>query len=195
VESRRDRGQETKRQRQKRIRRRDRGRRQAEAIAGGDIEDRRDGSQETGRQRQSAGCRRRRDRRRRQAEPVVDGKIEDSRDRGQETRRQSQSAGRGGSSPAKLILRPAIKSQSRWRRSCRATPCARAGAPAAIRAPPPRRRGPCRQGSAQSARLVLAGLADDHRGALSADVLVAREGCVRLAEILVETGRDDVTVL
>src|SRR5262249_61889116 len=86
---------------------RERARQQAKAVAGGDIEDPGDRGQETGRQRQSAGCRRRRDRARRQAEAAADDDIEDSRHRGQETRRQSQSAGRGGSSPAKLILRPA----------------------------------------------------------------------------------------
>src|SRR6516225_5557132 len=45
------------------------------------------------------------------------------------------------------------------------------------------------------ARLVLARLAHHHRGALPADLLVAGEGRLRLAEILVETGRDHVTVL
>src|SRR5262249_51564153 len=148
IEDSRDRGQETGRQSQSAgcRRRRDRRRRQAEAVADGKIEDSRDRGQETGRQSQRASRRGPPPRRRQQAEAVAGGEIEDSRDRGQETRRQSQSAGRGGSSPAKLILRPAIKSQSRWRRSCRATPCARAGAPAAIRAPPPRRRGLCRRG-------------------------------------------------
>src|SRR5262249_48268292 len=94
VESRRDRGQETKRQRQNRFRRRDRASQQAEAVAGGDIEDRRDRSQETGRQRQSAGRHRGRDRGRRQAEAAADDDIEDPSDRGQETGRQRQGAGR-----------------------------------------------------------------------------------------------------
>src|SRR5262245_66237590 len=43
--------------------------------------------------------------------------------------------------------------------------------------------------------LVLARLAHDHRGALPADFLVAGEGETRFAEILVETGRKDVSVL
>src|SRR5262249_9031066 len=45
------------------------------------------------------------------------------------------------------------------------------------------------------ARLVLAGLADNHRGPLPADLLIAGESQARLAEILVETGRDDIAVL
>src|SRR6266545_5127888 len=45
------------------------------------------------------------------------------------------------------------------------------------------------------ARLVLARLAHNHRGALFADPLVSGERQVRLAEILVETGRNDITVL
>ena len=70
-----------------------------------------------------------------------------------------------------------IKSQSRWRRSCRATPCARAGALAAIRAPPRRRRASLSASAgANAARLFSLRLAHDHRGALPADLLVAREG-------------------
>src|SRR5262249_34089301 len=45
------------------------------------------------------------------------------------------------------------------------------------------------------ARLVLARLAHVHRGALPADLLVAGEGRVGLAEILVQAGRDPLTGL
>src|SRR5256886_16558121 len=47
----------------------------------------------------------------------------------------------------------------------------------------------------KGARLVLARLAHNHRGALFADPLVSGESHVRLAEILVETGRNDIPVL
>src|SRR5262249_13676048 len=43
------------------------------------------------------------------------------------------------------------------------------------------------------ARLVLARLAHHHRGALPADLLVAREGRVRLAQIPLDTPRHDAT--